>query len=688
MGSLMLVRRILRLVTQEAVEGSPIAEAVLQWCRSNGGHLGLPLPPEEDDVAPPPPAPRGWSFLRARPRAADGAVVAVVSPWDRLVAVLSDPDPETAERPSPLLALCGRLADLLGLAEDDARLLEAVVGINRLSLPASLTRRLRSDGLDFVALIGALSGVPSAGAMVQSQPVRLGLIELSAGRNGELDVYPTEALHRALDRVPADDEALIECLVGARARPTLTLADFTEHADAVDLLRRTLSGALRGGVAGINILFYGPPGTGKTELAKVLAEAAGARLYQVGEVTDDGEEPNRWDRVTALKLAQRVLAGSRDAVLLFDEMEDMVGDAAIDVVGGRRKGSKVFVNRLFETNPVPTVWTSNNIANVDPAFLRRMSFVLRMDLPMPAARRRIFRRIAREENLRLSDAALLRLADTAPEATTVARNAVRTACLAEGGEADAERAVDALVSGMRHGRPRPPARSGGRALDLGLYEADVSIAALVDKLAADDAPLDVSLLMTGPPGTGKTALARHIADRLDRPLVVKRASDLLSKWIGETEQQIARAFAEAAQYGTVLLFDELDSLLFDRGMAQRSWEVSQVNELLTWMDHHPLPFIAATNHGGKLDPAALRRFVFKIELAALSPEKAARAFTTFFGAQAPAALDGIANLTPGDFAVVARQIRFEDTRPGPDALVERLAREAAAKPTARGRIGF
>ena len=69
----------------------------------------------------------------------------------------------------------------------------------------------------------------------------------------------------------------------------------------------------------------------------------------------------------------------------------------------------------------------------------------------------------------------------------------------------------------------------------------------------------------------------------------------------------------------MLLFDEVDSLLFDRADATRSWEVAQVNELLTWLDGHSLPVFAATNHPGRLDPAALRRFVFKLSLGPLSP---------------------------------------------------------------------
>jgi hypothetical protein len=168
------------------------------------------------------------------------------------------------------------------------------------------------------------------------------------------------------------------------------------------------------------------------------------------------------------------------------------------------------------------------------------------------------------------------------------------------------RPARSLAKALRGDRELPADDCG--AIDLELYETSRPLAPLFDTICRSD-KTDVSLLLTGPPGTGKTALAHHLARLLDRPLLVKRTSDLLSKWVGETEQRIAEAFAETRERGGVLLFDEADSLLFDRSTARVTWEVSQVNEMLTWLDRHPLPVVAATNHAGRLDPATMRRFV-------------------------------------------------------------------------------
>lgn len=217
-----------------------------------------------------------------------------------------------------------------------------------------------------------------------------------------------------------------------------------------------------------------------------------------------GSPPFRW--------VSGWLAGRRDTALIFDEMEDLIGDvqpAQGDWMRGRQ-GSKVFVNRLLETNPVPVIWTTNTIGNVDPAILRRMSFVLKLDLPSSATAMRMLGQVAQEECVtpgRGWDG----LVSSVPEAATVMRVAARGARLA--GEADGGLLpARALVKALRGGSDLPP--DGPGPVDFDLFETDRPLAPLFENLRNSE-HLDVSLLLTGVPGTGKTALAHQLARVLD-----------------------------------------------------------------------------------------------------------------------------------------------------------------------------
>ncbi len=206
---------------------------------------------------------------------------------------------------------------------------------------------------------------------------------------------------------------------------------------------------------------------------------------------------------------------------------------------------------------------------------------------------------------------------------------------------------------------------------------------------------NASLCLYGPSGTGKSAYVKWLSEQIGAELIYKRASDLLSKYIGESEQLIAAAFDEARSNKAILLFDEVDSFLQDRRGATHSWEVTMVNEMLTQMEHYQGIFVATTNLMKNLDQAALRRFDFKIEFSFLKAEQSWALFQEhcqFFGLTARAEqqiqLNRIHVLTPGDFAVAAKRNRVSPFNSS-DEFLSLLREECALKENgSHGQLGF
>ncbi|MET0249109.1 MAG: AAA family ATPase, partial [Sphingobium sp.] len=138
-------------------------------------------------------------------------------------------------------------------------------------------------------------------------------------------------------------------------------------------------------------------------------------------------------------------------------------------------------------------------------------------------------------------------------------------------------------------------------------------------------------LLYGPPGTGKTLLAKAVAREAQANFIATKSSDLLSKWYGESEQQIARLFARARQVApTVVFIDELDSLVPARGGGLGEPQVTErvVNTILAEMDGleelQSVVVIGATNRPNLIDPALLRPGRFDELIYVSVPEKAGR----------------------------------------------------------------
>jgi AAA+ superfamily predicted ATPase len=475
-------------------------------------------------------------------------------------------------------------------------------------------------------------------------------------------------------------------LLGAAGPASLSWQSFSHIKQEAEIAASILRAALAREERGVNILLYGPAGTGKTSFAATLAAYIDAELCLVAETDEHGQEPSRAERLAGLRLAQ-CLASQSNAVLLFDEAEDVLVEGK-DYLGISNQTSRAFTHRLLEHNRVPVIWTANDIGTLGPAVLRRMTMCLELRIPDIDTRTSLWCDMARRQNIELNAHEAARLARLVPAAPAVAATALRAAHMAGGNAATVHTIVEGIARAVEGGRLPTPDLPQDESYDLSLINADYDLAALTERLSGPDSPRQISFLISGPPGTGKSAWLRYLAGKMGLPVLQKRASDLLGRFVGDTEKQIAAAFAEARADRAFLIFDEADSLLFDRTLATRSWEVTQINEMLTWMSEHTYPFACTTNLVERLDEASLRRFLFKIRLGWLRPCQARVAFHTFFGLVAPPGLDSLTTLVPADFALVRRLAYVSGASADASALVRLLAAECRGRAAGSNRIGF
>jgi hypothetical protein len=320
---------------------------------------------------------------------------------------------------------------------------------------------------------------------------------------------------------------------------------------------------------------------------------------------------------------------------------------------------------LLEANRAPAIWITNDAQSMDPAMLRRFDMALHLDKLARPARVRVARNLLANVPVRESTIAAIAADDRITPADI--ERAARVATVAHGrrrGPIDAPlmEVLDANLQ-VRSGPTVCRYPHDERSFDVGLLNADMDPAELVDGLCRSRRG---RICLYGPPGTGKTAFAHHVGGRLGLPVLHKRASDMLDKFVGGTEERIAAAFDEAQRQSAVLLLDEADSFLRDRRAAQRSFEVSQVNELLVQMEAFDGVLVCATNLDSSLDLASARRFDCHVRFGALTEDGRWLLFTRTVAdaghstrsrahLDRRAAVDTMQGLVVGDFNVARRR---------------------------------
>ena len=149
---------------------------------------------------------------------------------------------------------------------------------------------------------------------------------------------------------------------------------------------------------------------------------------------------------------------------------------------------------------------------------------------------------------------------------------------------------------------------------LGAFLTDVRHA---HELSAKGLASNLCMLLSGPPGTGKSLLASHVAAQLDRPFYVARLDSVISSLLGDTAKNIRNVFDFVPRHDAVLLLDEMDAIAKLRDDRHELGELKRVvNTVIQGLDslEETTVVVAATNHPHLLDSAIWRRFPYKIEM--------------------------------------------------------------------------
>lgn len=501
----------------------------------------------------------------------------------------------------------------------------------------------------------------------------------------------------------SNEEELFKLFFDEPKESKLTVGQFEHIQDDLNLCLAYLKNAIANKVSGVNILVYGSPGTGKTELASVIAKELGIKLYEVRSTSMGGHPIKGKQRFTYYQTTQKLLAGGKNSIVMFDEIEDVFpqNDFLSMLMGGPKATmedyGKAWVNKVLETNKTPTIWISNSIDHIDSAYLRRFDYSFELLSPSKSVRLHMAKEymgesaVSKEWMDRLTDYKSI----TPAQLTSIAKviNMVKT----EDIELNNKTATQVLRNSLKLlNQNRSEVVQSVTDYSINYLNTSVNIEQIASKLNANS---HCTFCFYGVAGAGKTNLAKHLASILNKPLLVKRASDILSKYIGETEQNIASMFEQAKAENAILLLDEADSFLQDRKNAKNSWEVTSVNELLTQMESFNGMFICTTNLMDKVDDASLRRFDFKIRFDYLTEAQRLNLFAQEYIRQGgdigeitediKIKLKQLSKLTPGDFANILRQAKVLSIKYTATEMVQKLEEEVVAKDKSKmGNIGF
>lgn len=587
------------------------------------------------------------------------------------------------------------MQELFRLSDTDAAILVFLYAVSQFegleTVWASHTPHGRSrliaiaTGLDESAVATGLSS--------GSRMMFMGLLQTTGGQNSLSVSLTSDVIAAISHRSPQSMKSnyLLEMNPSSLKLESFTIPEAT----------RRIIGTLIHSPDRHHILVVGEPGIGKTEFIRCIARSAGKTplLYRL---QSDSTAAIEFRRITAASY----LINTKREIFVLDECDHILNSRAV-FAGNADTVTKGKINSFLDSSECATIWIVNSADYLDAAVRRRFSYILNYPRPSLRQRARLWSTIvAHRCELSISADTIDNLAHRYAVSTGDFTSALavvdsltmdtsrslddqsileevlrsRSACAAKPGNGNTEKLIDDTYDPTVL-RTEP---------DLQRLTGALSVRHKLD----GGSNVQARLLFHGPPGTGKTRFAKHLAERLDMDLMSVTAAQLLSEFVGRTEKSIAAVFRQAQVRDAVLLLDEVDSILSDRTKAIRSWERTQVNQLLTELDSYQGVVIACTNLTTVLDRAVIRRFDAKVEFKALDPSGATTLFHRYFPnveltGRTAEALASIPELTPGDIVAAFRRTRFSDPDADANEIIRILGEEVQQRDIGRQRrIGF
>lgn len=494
--------------------------------------------------------------------------------------------------------------------------------------------------------------------------------------------------HVVADFIVSDEKSFIGYLCRKGSAPFYDINSFPIEKKDCELAADVIKN-----VPDAHLLIYGPPGTGKTEFAKSLALSCGRTPYFVNECQN-------------VYLAVASSKGGSE-IIIADEADNIFNEMGAFSQTELKKGK---VNQKLDGLNKQCIFICNYIDGIDPSVLRRFTLSIPFRKLSEKEQAEVWKRNVADLNKFADEESIVKYSKKYTLPVGIVANSASAAVKCGRSESKMAEYFEAIMDSHANIIKASKNKRGKKENDENREKKKVSEMFNIDYLNTNIDILPViahvkkyaelektrkdlrcSLLFYGVPGTGKTEFARYIAALIGKESIVLKGSDIKDMYIGQSEKHIRDAFRKAQEESAMLIFDEVDSMLYDRAGAHRSWERSEVNEFLAQMDEYRGMLACTTNFLESLDSACLRRFDWKVGFKPLESEQLLKALNSYFCGMGfiddEIKSSWIGKLTLGDIAVVANRAKLMET--DKLGITASLDAEVACKQKTNGKnIGF